>query len=266
MLFPDHLIAIRGGGDLGSGVAYMLNRAGFPVVILELAEPLVIRRAVSFAAAVSAGEVVVDGVAGRLVDAPAAATWTARRGEVAVLVSAELPADALQPTVIVDARIAKRNIDTTIDQAPLVVALGPGFAAGDDCDAVVETMRGHDLGRVIWRGPAAADTGIPGELGGASSGRIVRAPAAGSVMWDVAIGDTVVADRRLGIVASSPISAPIAGVVRGLISPTTPVEVGLKVADIDPRSDRAACFTISDKSRLVGAGVLEAVLTRLNGR
>jgi xanthine dehydrogenase accessory factor len=161
--------------------------------------------------------------------------------------------------------MAKRNIDTRIDQAPLVVALGPGFAAGVDCDAVIETKRGHRLGRVIWDGPAASDTGVPGTLGGASADRVIRAPADGIAGWSVGIGDEVKPGEQLGAVGGDAVTAAIGGVVRGLIAPGHAVTTGMKIGDIDPRADRAACFEISDKSRLVGAGVLQAVLTWLDG-
>lgn len=264
MLFSEYPVVVRGGGDLASGAAYMLNRAGFPVIVLELPEPLAIRRRVSFATAVDEGEVTIDGVTGRFTDLPSEAMWTARRGQVAVLVSPKFPKTGLDAAVLVDARLAKRNIDTTRNAAPLVVGLGPGFTAGSDCDAVVETMRGHDLGRVIWDGTATPNTGVPGVVGGATADRVVRSPGTGSVSWSVAIGDVVTAGQRIGTVADARVEAKIEGVVRGLIKPGIVAEANLKIADIDPRADVAACFEISDKSRLVGAGVLEAVLTWLN--
>lgn len=266
MLFADYPVVLRGGGDLASGAAYMLNRAGFPVIVLELPAPLAIRRRVAFATAVDEGEVTIGGVTGRISDGPPAALWDARRGVVAVLVSPRLPASGLDPAVLVDARLAKRNIDTARTQAPLVVALGPGFKAGTDCDAVVETMRGHDLGRVIWEGSAAADTGVPGVVGGLAAERVLRSPAAGPVSWSVDIGDMVESGQAIGTVAGAPVVTTIDGVVRGLIRTGTIAQPRLKIADIDPRADVAACFEISDKARLVGAGVLEAVLTWLNRR
>ena len=267
MLFGDSLVVIRGGGDLASGVAHRLHRSGFPVVVLELAEPLAIRRTVAFASAVHERDIVVDAadpIVGRLADSPARAAAIARGGAVGVLVSEVLPDFGEPVAAVVDARLAKRNIDTTIDQADLVVALGPGFTAGIDCDAVVETIRGHRLGRVMWLGQAAPDTGVPGRVGGMTSQRVVRATSAGSVEWSVAIGDVVDAGTSLGTVGSAQVSAPIAGVVRGLITPGIVATEGLKIADIDPRHDRSACFEISDKARLVGAGVLEAILVHLN--
>jgi xanthine dehydrogenase accessory factor len=263
MLFLDHLVVIRGGGDLGTGVAYRLNRAGFPVVVLEIAEPLAIRRPVAAASAVTEGRVEIEGLEVRVVETTRAARELAGTGTIAVLVSPELPTGMSQFGVV-DARLAKRNIDTRIDQAPLVVALGPGFTAGADCHAVVETMRGHHLGRVIWEGSAAPNTGQPGVVGGASTHRVVRAPADGPVGWSVAIGDLVTAGQPLGVAGGTEIAAAIDGVVRGLITPGISVRTGTKVADIDPRADPAACFEISDKALAVGGGVAEAMLTGLN--
>ncbi len=264
MLFADELVVVRGGGDLATGVAYMLNQAGFPVVVTELARPLAIRRAVSFASAVADGQVVVNGVTGRRAESGPDAMTTARSGDIAVMVSSDLP--QLEQSVIVDARLAKRNIDTTINQAPLVVALGPGFTSGVDCDAVVETMRGHDLGNVIWNGQAAANTGVPGNVGGATADRVVRSPVAGTVTLSVTIGDIVDAGQQLGTVGGERVESKIAGVVRGLIGEGFPASVGLKIADVDPRADRSACFEISDKARLVGAGVLQATMMWMNRR
>jgi xanthine dehydrogenase accessory factor len=264
MLFADHLVVVRGGGDLATGVVTRLHAAGFPVIVTELPEPLAIRRTVSFAAAVTQQAITIDGVSGALARSVDDALALARAGMVGVVVTPGLP--DVGASVVVDARLAKRLLDTSRSDAPFVVALGPGFTAPDDCHAIVETMRGHRLGRVIWAGAAAADTGRPGELGGATADRVVRAPAAGIVAWDVAIADMVTAGDRLGAVGDIEVHAPIAGVVRGLIAPGHRADEGLKIADIDPRADAAACFEVSDKARLVGAGVLEAVLVWLGRR
>ncbi len=165
-------------------------------------------------------------------------------------------------SVLVDARLAKQKLDTTRGQAPFVVALGPGFDAGVDCDAVVETMRGHRLGRVIWDGPAAPNTGVPGEIGGASADRVLRAARDGSLRWDVMFGDVVEAGQVLGWIDDTVVSAQIAGTIRGLLLPG-PVTAGLKIGDIDPRFDPAAIHQISDKALSIGGGVLEAVLVWL---
>ncbi len=254
------LCVLRGGGDLATGVAWRLTQAGWPVVACELAAPLTIRRTVAVSSAVTAGEVEVEGMRAALAPDPQAAAALALDGVVGVVVSPGLP--SLGADVVIDARLAKRNIDTTIDDAPLVIGLGPGFTAGVDCDAVVETQRGHHLGRVRWSGAAAPDTGTPGEVGGRAAERVLRAPSAGAVTWAVAIGDQVEAGQALGTTGTTVIAAPFAGVVRGLIDERVPVAVGLKIGDIDPRGDRSACHEISDKALAIGGGVVEAVLAR----
>jgi xanthine dehydrogenase accessory factor len=264
MLFGDRLVVVRGGGDLATGAVAQLHRAGFPVVVLELAQPAAVRRTVAFASAVIEGEVTVDGIVARRAGTAQDALNLTANGEVAVLVSPTIPVIARPVSVLIDGRMAKRNIDTARDQSPFVVALGPGFVAGSDCDAVIETRRGHRLGRVIWEGCAAPNTGVPGAVGGASRDRLVRAPRGGNIDWTVQIGDTVEVGQSLGIVGGAQIPASIGGVVRGLIAPGHEVATGMKIGDVDPRSERSACFEISDKSRLVGAGVLEAVLVWLN--
>ena len=257
---------LRGGGDLATGVAWHLTRQGWPVVVLELPEPLTVRRTVSLSTAVTDGEIIVQGMRGLRAASATEALAMAEQGDVAVLVAPELPPlDRAQPDVVVDARMAKRNIDTSIDDAESVMALGPGFTAGVDCHAVIETMRGPSLGRVVWTGQAQPDTGTPAELGGRSADRVVRAPASGSVEWRIDIGDVVAEGQPLGEVGGVTVQAPFDGVVRGAIRPGTPVPAGLKIGDVDPRSDPAGCWKISDKALAVGNGVLEAVQVRLSG-
>ena len=265
MRFDDHLVVVRGGGDLASGVVYQLHRAGFPVVVAELESPLVIRRTVAFASAVDEGSIMIEGIKGVLAESPSDAKALTAAGSVPVLVSPGLPVFEPAPSVVVDARMAKRNLDTRLKQAPLVIGLGPGFVAGVDCDVVIETKRGHRLGRVISSGSAEPDTGIPGDVGGVSVDRVVRATMDGRIEWKVSIGDEVSKGELIGDVDGEAISAPIAGVVRGLITPGFDAHSGLKIGDIDPRADFDACFEISDKARLVGAGVLGAVFEWLNG-
>ncbi len=268
MLFPETLVVMRGGGDLATGAALRLKRAGFPLVILELPRPLVVRRAVALAGAVLAGTVDVEGLRGQRVRSPQEALTLAREeATVPVLVDpAGRSLRALKPVVLVDARMAKRNVDTSPAQAPLVVALGPGFEAGRDCHAVVETNRGHFLGRVYWQGHAEPDTGTPGPVAGRGAERVLRAPVDGTVRAHAEIGDRVRAGDVVAEVAGVPVRAPFAGVVRGLIADGTPVRAGLKIGDVDPRGRRDHCFTVSDKALAVGGGVLEAVLTWLNRR
>lgn len=268
MLFAHHQVIIRGGGDLATGVAYRLHKAGFPLIVLELPRPLVVRRKVALATAVLEGEVQVEDLVGRRVQTPAAAKALASTGTIPVLVAPELApvtVDLSAPvSVLIDARMAKRNIDTDMAQAPLVIALGPGFTAGVDCHAVIETMRGHRLGRVIWQGQALPNTGTPGIVAGKSAERVLRAPSGGEVQWRFEIGDSVEGGQVLGDVNGVPVAAPFEGVLRGLIAPGTRVRAGLKIGDVDARGDVAACFTISDKALAIGGGVLEAVLATLN--
>jgi len=253
----DQLCLIRGGGDLATGVAWRLTRAGFAVVVTELAAPLTVRRTVAMSTAVTRGVADVEGMIGRLVSAPAEAISVARGGEVAVLVSPGL-AD-VGASVIVDARLAKRNIDTQKDDASLVVGLGPGFTVGLDCHAVVETMRGSTLGRVLWEGSALPDTGTPGGVDGRDVERVLRAPVAGEVSWVVGIGAWVSEGDHLGQVGATPIPASFDGIVRGLIAPGSGVPAGCKIGDVDPRLD-ARWDQISDKALAVGGGVVEAVM------
>ena len=282
MLFPNHLTLLRGGGDLATGVAYRLHHAGFPVVVAELPRPLVVRRRVALATAVLEGEITVESLRAVRVETPNEAWTLAATGVIPVLVAAAIPdiwtTDHRPQTtisdsssvvrrpwsVVIDARMAKRNIDTHITDAPLVVALGPGFTAGADCHAVVETNRGHRLGRVIWSGAAEANTGTPGIVAGKGRERVLRAPVAGIASWRVEIGDRVREGQILGDVAGHEVSAPFDGVVRGLIAPGTVVPPGLKIGDIDPRDDASAAFTISEKALAIGGGVLEAVLIHLS--
>jgi xanthine dehydrogenase accessory factor len=267
MSINPSLIIVRGGGDLGTGVIYRLHKSGFPVIALELARPLVVRRRVALATAVLEGEIIIEDLRGQLVEKAAEAQKLAYEGIIPVLVAAELEpllAQLDQPVcAVVDARLAKRNIDTNIHQAPLVIALGPGFNAGIDCHAVIETRRGHTLGRTIWQGPALPNTGIPGVIAGRGAERVLRAPADGAVSWRYEIGDTVEADQLLGTVDGLPVHAPFDGMIRGLIAPGTEVKQGLKIGDVDARADRLACFTISDKALAIGGGVLEALLSRM---
>jgi xanthine dehydrogenase accessory factor len=258
----DNLVVVRGGGDLGSGVIWRLRRVGFPVLVLELERPLTVRRTVAFSTAVDQERITIDGIDGIRVTSVEAALEATRRGSVPVLVSQDIPQLPVPMSVLVDARLAKKSLDTAMDQAPFVVGLGPGFVAGSDCDAVVETMRGHRLGRVIWDGPAAPNTGVPGEIGGASGDRLLRANVDGVLDWDTTFGELVEADQVLGRIDDTPVQAKIAGTVRGMIQPG-PVEVGLKIGDVDPRFDPAAIHQISDKALSIGGAVLEAVLVWL---
>jgi xanthine dehydrogenase accessory factor len=255
-------VLIKGAGDLASGVATRLRRCGFPVVMTELPEPLVVRRTVSFAEAVYEDEIAVEGIVARRVIGAAEARQAFDRGIIPVLVDPDADCRAeLGPRVLVDAIVAKRNTGTQPGDAPLVIALGPGFTAGVDCHAVVETNRGHSLGRVIWHGSAEPDTGVPGEVAGRGRERVLRAPADGVLDALAQIGDRVGEGQVVATVDGQELCAGIAGVLRGLLRPGIRVTAGLKVGDVDPRGVREHCFTVSDKSLAIAGGVLEAILS-----
>lgn len=260
-LFAKTLVIIKGGGDLASGVAYRLKRAGFPLIITELRTPLFVRRTVSYGAAVYDREIALEGIVARRVDSFSDARTLAHSADIPVLV--DPPTDSvrqLKPGVVVDAIVAKRNTGTSMTDAPLVVALGPGFAAGSDCHAVIETNRGHALGRVIYSGQAEPDTQSPGAVKGYTVDRVLRAPAAGHVEPVASIGMCVKQGALIALVNDKAVRAPFDGVLRGLVHPSVPVTEGFKIGDLDPRGNVAHCFTISDKSLAIGGGVLEAIL------
>ncbi len=255
------LVVIRGAGDLATGVAHRLKQAGFKVVMLEVDKPTVVRRTVSFADSVYIGKVTVEGITAVKTEGVSSVRSVLAGAKVPVLVdpAGETIKD-LGPRILVDAIMAKRNIGTNRQMAPLVVAIGPGFTAGKDVDAVVETMRGHYLGKVIWEGCAIPNTGVPGEVGGFSEERLLRASSDG--IWNplVQIGNKVEKDQLVARVNGAEVRASIAGIVRGLLYPGLTVHAGMKVGDVDSRVTREHCFTISDKARAVAGGVLEAVM------
>jgi xanthine dehydrogenase accessory factor len=283
------LALIQGGGDLGSGVALRLHRAGWRVIVAELLQPLVIRRTVAFAAAIYDGSIEVEGTSGQRIhfdqiELESEACWAAER--IPVVVDPERGAAArLRPAALIDAIMAKSNTGTHMIDAPIVIALGPGFTAGVDCHAVIETQRGHNLGRVYYQGAAQPNTGIPGTLGGQDAQRAVRAPATGIFYAHHKIGDRLKAGDIIGRVitvdvaltdsaagrlasidrdASQPlgiaVKTKIDGVLRGVIHDGIHVTANVKIADVDPRGEVEYCFTVSDKSWAVGGGALEAVL------
>ena len=253
------LVVVRGAGDLATGCILRLVRAGFRVVALEVPLPTAIRRTVSFSEAIYEGCACVEGVrALRCRQVPA--QW-ASGDPVPVLVDPDGQLVAqLAPVALVDAIIAKRNLGTRLGMAPLVVALGPGFEVGRDADVVVETNRGHDLGRVLLAGSAQANTGLPGLIAGHGLDRVLHAPRAGKVEPLCAIGDRVQAGQALLAIDGEPVLSRFEGVVRGLIRPGFAAWAGLKLADVDPRCAREHCFSVSDKARAIAGGVLEAVL------
>ncbi len=260
------VVAVRGGGDLATGVVQKLHRAGFRAVILETAAPTAIRRTVALCEAVYDGTARVEGMTARLVPGVDACGEVWARGEIPLLVDPNLESlPRLRPAGLIDAVLAKKNLGLRADRAAIVIALGPGFTAPADAHAIVETMRGHDLGRVLFSGSAKPDTGIPGEIGGRSAQRVLRAPRGGVVRHCKAIGNVVAEGDRVLSVGGEDVAAPFAGLLRGLIRDGLYVSEGMKIADIDPRLD-SDWRGISDKARCIGGGALEAYLYLRNKR
>lgn len=255
------LAVVRGAGDIASAIALRLKRCGIDVAMLEIEKPLTVRRTVAFSDAVRTGETVVEGVKAQRTENAQAAKSLISQGIIPVLVDPEgssIP--ALEPDAVVDAILAKRNLGTHMDMAPVVVAVGPGFTVGEDCHAVVETMRGHTLGRAYYEGSALPNTAIPGFIGGFAGERVLRASADGLFRGIVSIGDHVQEGDVVACVEGQPVVATISGVVRGLIADDVPVWKGLKCGDVDPRDDASFCSLVSDKGLAVAGGVLEAIL------
>ncbi len=259
-LFKDTPILIKGAGDLATGVAARLFHAGFPVAMTELPTPTMVRRAVCFGSAVFDGEITVEDLSA-VKASPDEIDDCLARGQIPVIV--DPAAETLKrwpPAVLIDAIIAKRNTGTHISDASLVIAMGPGFYAGQDCHHVIETNRGHWLGRIISKGAAQANTNSPGEVKGQTKSRVLRAPASGHLSPHATIGDAVQLGQLIATVNNEPVLAPFDGVLRGLIHPSVAVTPGYKIGDVDPRGVREHCFTISEKSLAIGGGALESIL------
>ncbi len=255
------MIVIKGAGDLASGVAVRLAHCGYPIVMTDLLHPTSIRRTVCFSEAILKGTFTVEDVTAEYASDTSAIPAIHEREHIAVLSDPEANCiNSLHPEVVVDAILAKRNIGTAIEDAPIVIALGPGFTAGVDCHAVIETMRGHDLGRVILAGSAEPNTGIPGNISGFTTERVLRAPIDGIFSELHHIGDIVEKGEPVAAVNGEIICATLSGVIRGLLPTGTPVHAGMKSGDIDPRPAQAHCYTVSDKARAIAGGVLEAIL------
>jgi xanthine dehydrogenase accessory factor len=271
----DSLVAVKGAGDLATGVIHRLSRAGFAVIATELPEPTVVRRTVAFAEAVTRGEMTVEDVSARLATSLQDIQATLASELVPIVVDPDgTLLRQMHPSVLIEATLSKYNSGVTMDDAPIVIALGPGYEAGKDVHAVIETNRGHNLGRVYLRGCAESNTGVPGAIGGYTIERLLRAPCAGALYGVRQIGDLVQAGETVAVVRTNeisdnetaPVVATISGILRGLMRDGLHVSSGMKVGDIDPRAAREHCFTISDKSRAIAGGVLEAILYLLNRR
>lgn len=255
------LVVIKGAGDIASGIALRLWRARLDIIMTEIARPTAIRRTVSFSQAVTEGQAIVEGVMAELAKDSRDAIAVLQSGRIPVLIDPETDCiRELKPDAVVDAILAKKNLGTSLGDAPVVIGVGPGFTAGVDCRAVIETQRGHTLGRVMLEGSALPNTGIPGNIGGYMLERILRAPADGVFQQVLGIGATVQAGDIAGYVDGVPVKAEIAGVLRGILPDNTPVFKGMKSGDVDPRCRVEHCYTASDKALAIGGGVLEAIL------
>jgi xanthine dehydrogenase accessory factor len=264
------IVLIRGGGDLASGVALRLYRAGLRVVMTELAQPMAIRRLVSFAEAIPRGEMTVESVTAKRVADP---TDTLRvlqvlaRGFIPVLIDPEgqvIP--ALHPLVVIDARMLKRKVELIPTPVKLIIGLGPGFVVGENCHAVIETKRGHMLGRVLWSGSAEENSGLPEPVASHAGERVLKAPQDGILETHAEIGEHLEAGHLVADVDGAAVYAPFPGVLRGVLHPGLVVKAGQKIGDVDPRDDPSYCSLVSDKSLAIGGGALEAILSRADLR
>ena len=260
---PHPLVLIRGGGDLATGVAARLHRSGFDVVVIEIEKPLAVRRLVALAEAVYAGEVEIEDFRGRRIENVELVKPTLEEGVIPVLVDPMAESrHQLEPVVMVDGRMRKTPPEIGMEAARLVIGLGPGFTAGRDCHAVVETNRGHYMGRVYWEGSAEPDTNIPESVANYDLDRVLRSPRSGIFEEKKMLGSIVRKGEVIAVVNWIPLQAPFPGALRGLLHSGLEVEEGTKVGDLDPRGETSYCYQISDKSLAVGGGVLEAILSR----
>ncbi len=260
------IVLIRGAGEMASGVAHRLYRSHFKICLLEIEHPLAVRREVSFCEAVYEGVKEVEGIRAKAVSHPEEIQSAWKGGEIPLLIDPDgmKTRKYLKPDVVIDAILAKLNLGTRLNDAAFVIGLGPGFTAGEDVHAVIETNRGHNLGRVILNGSAEPDTGTPGEIGGFSVERVLRTLKGGVFRPQKSIGDPVNKGAVVAVVDDYPIIAMISGVIRGLLREGIEANKGMKVGDIDPRGKKELCFSISEKARAIGGGVLEAILYRFN--
>jgi len=261
------IVSIKGAGEMASGVAWRLWQANIRrIFLLEIPRPMAVRRRVSFCETIYEGAFSVDGVPAVRVE-NASETYRAwEQGKLAVAVDPHWTLiRQMQPQIVIDAIIAKMNLGTSLNEAPLVIGLGPGFQAGVDVHMVVETNRGHNLGRILLAGSAEANTGVPGDIGGYAQERVLRAPCSGVFTTGAEIGLSVRQGERIGAVNGKPVAAGIAGVIRGLLRDGTAIEQGVKLGDIDPRSEVGYCSTVSDKALAIGGAALEAILRVYNG-
>lgn len=258
----DEVVIVRGGGDIASGSIQKLYRSGFRVLVLEIDKPSSIRRKVCFGEAIYENQITIEGITAVKVKSKEEVFQAWKEDNIPVVIDPKGKyIDLLRPEIVVDAILAKKNLGTNMNMAPYTIALGPGFEAKKDVNIVVETNRGHNLGRLIFSGKAAENTGVPGVIAGYSKERVIYSPASGIIKNARDIGDVVKKNEILAYVGDVVVKAAIDGVLRGIIRNNTEVFKDLKIADIDPRlSEVKNCFTISDKARNIGGAVLEAIL------
>ncbi len=258
----ENLVIVRGGGDIATGTIHKLYRSGFPVVILEIENPSTIRRKVAFSEAMYENETIVEGVICKKANHMDDITSILSEGKIPIIKDENCDIlKYMNPLALVDGILAKKNLGTKKTMAPITIALGPGFEAGVDVDVVIETQRGHDLGRILFDGFAQKNTGIPGIIGGYGKERVIHSPATGIIKNLSHISDTVMKGQAIAFIGDKKVEATIDGILRGIIKDGYPVVQGLKIADIDPRiEEKKNCFTISDKARCIGGSVLESIL------
>ncbi|QZY54046.1 selenium-dependent molybdenum cofactor biosynthesis protein YqeB [Crassaminicella profunda] len=264
----DEVVVVRGGGDLATGTIHKLHRCGFRVLVLEVPNPTAIRRKVSFSEAIYDDKIEIEGITAVHVHSLDEVKEAWKNKRIPLMIDPKgVCIKEVKPNIVVDAIIAKKNLGTTKNMADITIALGPGFIAGKDVDVVIETARGHDLGRLILKGEAKKNTGIPGFIGGYSKERVIHSPCDGNIDNMKDIGDIVKKDELIAYVGNTPIKATISGLLRGIIRNGSMVKKGLKIGDIDPRiSEHNNCYTISDKARNIAGGVLEAIFYMKNNK
>ena len=262
----DLVILIKGAGEMATGVAHRLASCNLRVCLTETSTPQAVRREVAYSEAIFDSEKEVEGITAKRIELPDGISEVWREGKIPILIDPDAKVkNFLRPDVVIDATLAKKNLGTKIMDAPLVIGLGPGFHAGRDVHRVIETNRGHNLGRIIANGEAEPNTGIPGSIAGYTEERVIRAPRDGEFKALKKIGDGVRANQKVGMVKNTVVRSRIAGIIRGLLRDGTEVWKGMKLGDVDPRGIKAHCHTISDKARTISGGVLQAILEHFDG-
>lgn len=258
----DEIIVVRGAGDIATGTIQKLKRAGFSVVSLEVSKPSSIRRNVCLSEAIYDGECNVEDIVAKKADSLEEMYNVLNENKVCIIVDSKGDLiEKIKPIAVIDGTLCKKNIGTNKSMAEITIALGPGYEAGKDVDIVIETNRGHNLGRLIFEGPAEKNTGIPGVIKGYGKERVVYSPCAGKLHIIKDIGDLVEKGEPICKISDEYVYATMSGLLRGMIREGFEVKKGFKIADIDPRiEEKKNCDLISDKARCIGGAVLEGIL------